>query len=86
MTFNRHAFHYSSHWYREFCYGVAFHGFDRKKGEADVYIGGAASQSLKLTIESALNDLYLPIKVKISTAHDSPKISGVSVRRTSSIA
>jgi phage replication-related protein YjqB (UPF0714/DUF867 family) len=63
---------------RGFCYGVAFHGFDRKKGEADVYIGGAASQSLKLTIESALNDLYLPIKVKISTAHDSPKFQGFS--------
>jgi phage replication-related protein YjqB (UPF0714/DUF867 family) len=63
---------------RGFCYGVAFHGFDRKKGEADVYIGGAASQSLKLTTESALNDLYLPIKVKISTAHDSPKFQGFS--------
>ena len=63
---------------RGFCYGVAFHGFDRKKGEADVYIGGTASQSVKLTIESALNDLYLPIKVKISTADDSPKFQGFS--------
>jgi phage replication-related protein YjqB (UPF0714/DUF867 family) len=63
---------------RGFCYGVAFHGFDRKKGEADVYIGGAASQSLKLTIESALNDLYLPIKIKISTRYDDPKFQGFS--------
>jgi phage replication-related protein YjqB (UPF0714/DUF867 family) len=63
---------------RGFCYGVAFHGFDRKKGEADVYIGGAASQSLKLTIERALNDLYLPIKIKITTRYDDPKFQGFS--------
>jgi phage replication-related protein YjqB (UPF0714/DUF867 family) len=63
---------------RTFCYGIAFHGFDREKGEADVYIGGAASQSLKLTIERALNDLYLPIKIKISTRYDDPKFQGFS--------
>jgi phage replication-related protein YjqB (UPF0714/DUF867 family) len=63
---------------RRFCYGVAFHGFDRKEGEADVYIGGAAPRSLKVTIKSALNDLHLPIRVKISTAHDSPKFQGFS--------
>jgi phage replication-related protein YjqB (UPF0714/DUF867 family) len=63
---------------RRFCYCVAFHGFDRKKGEADVYIGGAASRRLKLAIERALNDLDLPIKVKISTRQDSPKFQGFS--------
>lgn len=63
---------------RRFCYCVAFHGFDRKKGEADIYIGGAASRRLKLAIETALNDLHLPIKVKISTRHDSPKFQGFS--------
>jgi Poly-gamma-glutamate hydrolase len=36
---------------RTFCYGVAFHGFQRKEDESDVYIGGAASQSLKIVIE-----------------------------------
>jgi phage replication-related protein YjqB (UPF0714/DUF867 family) len=63
---------------RRFCYAVAFHGFDRKEGEADVYIGGAASRSLKVTIKEALNDLDLPIKVKISTRQDSPKFQGFS--------
>jgi phage replication-related protein YjqB (UPF0714/DUF867 family) len=63
---------------RRFCYGVAFHGFHRKETEADVYIGGRASRSLKVAIECALNDLDLPIKVKISTAYDSPKFQGFS--------
>src|SRR5262249_49477865 len=63
---------------RRFCYCAAFHGFDRGKGEADVYIGGAASRSLKLTIKRALTDLDLPIKVKVSTRHDSPKFQGFS--------
>ena len=63
---------------RRFCYGVAFHGFDRGKGEADVYIGGAASRTLKVSIKGVLNDLDLPIKVKISTRHDSPKFQGFS--------
>ena len=63
---------------RRFCYGVAFHGFHRKETEADVYIGGRASRSLKEAIECALNDLDLPFKVKISTAHDSPKFQGFS--------
>jgi len=63
---------------RRFCYGVAFHGFNRAEGEADVYIGGAASRSLKVNIRRALNDLDLPIKVKISTRHDSPKFQGFS--------
>jgi phage replication-related protein YjqB (UPF0714/DUF867 family) len=63
---------------RRFCYAVAFHGFHRRHNEADVYIGGAASQSLKVTIKEALNDLDLPIKVKISTRQDSPKFQGFS--------
>ncbi len=63
---------------QQFCYGVAFHGFQRKEDEADVYIGGGASQPLKVAIERALNDLYLPIKVKISTCYDDPKFQGFS--------
>ena len=50
----------------------------RRKGEADVYIGGRALRSLKATIKGALNDLDLPIKVKISTTRDSPKFQGFS--------
>ena len=63
---------------RTFCYGVAFHGFDRKEGEADVYIGGAASDPLKRAIQKALVDLNLPIEVKISTSNDKPKFQGFS--------
>jgi phage replication-related protein YjqB (UPF0714/DUF867 family) len=63
---------------RRFCYGVAFHGFQRKEGEADVYIGGAASRSMKMDIEEALNDLHLPINVKISTRDDAPQFQGFS--------
>jgi phage replication-related protein YjqB (UPF0714/DUF867 family) len=63
---------------RTFCYGVAFHGFDRKEDEADVYIGGAASDPLKRAIEKALNDLKLPFEVKISTRNDKPKFQGFS--------
>jgi phage replication-related protein YjqB (UPF0714/DUF867 family) len=63
---------------RTFCYGVAFHGFQRKEDESDVYIGGAASQSLKIVIERALNNLDLPIKVKISTYDDNLKFQGFS--------
>ncbi len=64
---------------RQFCYAVAFHGFHRQHDEADVYIGGAAMRSLKIAIKKALSDLDLPIKVKISTRHDSPKFQGFSV-------
>jgi phage replication-related protein YjqB (UPF0714/DUF867 family) len=63
---------------RTFCYGVAFHGFDRKEDEADVYIGGGASLPLKRAIEKALNDLSLSIEVKISTCNDKPKFQGFS--------
>jgi phage replication-related protein YjqB (UPF0714/DUF867 family) len=63
---------------RTFCYGVAFHGFDRREDEADVYIGGGASLPLKRAVEGALNDLNLPIEVKISTGNDKPKFQGFS--------
>jgi hypothetical protein len=63
---------------RTFCYGVAFHGFDRKEDEADVYIGGGASLPLKTAVEKALNNLNLPIEVKISTCDDKPKFQGFS--------
>ena len=63
---------------RTFCYGVAFHGFDRNEDEADVYIGGAASLPLKRAVEKALNDLNLSIEVRISTCSDKPKFQGFS--------
>jgi phage replication-related protein YjqB (UPF0714/DUF867 family) len=63
---------------RTFCYGVAFHGFDQKEDEADVYIGGAGSQRLKRAIEKALNDLNLSMEVKISTCSDPAKFQGFS--------
>jgi phage replication-related protein YjqB (UPF0714/DUF867 family) len=63
---------------RAFCYGVSFHGFDRKEDEADVYIGGGASLPLKKAIEKALNDLGLSIEVKISTCSDKAKFQGFS--------
>jgi phage replication-related protein YjqB (UPF0714/DUF867 family) len=63
---------------RRFCYGVAFHGFQQKKGEADLFIGGAAPRPLKRAIERHLKDLALPIEVKISTGDDSPKFQGFS--------
>ena len=63
---------------RTFCYGVAFHGFDRQDDDADVYVGGGASLPLKRAVEKALNDLNLPIEVKISTCDDKPKFQGFS--------
>ena len=63
---------------RRFCYGVAFHGFQQKKGEADLFIGGAAPRPLKRAIERHLKDLALPIEVKISSGDDSPKFQGFS--------
>jgi phage replication-related protein YjqB (UPF0714/DUF867 family) len=63
---------------RKFCYGVAFHGFDKRPSEADVYIGGRASQNLKRAIKHELDALNLPIDVKIATTADNPKFQGVS--------
>ena len=63
---------------RTFCYGVAFNGLDRQEKDADVYVGGGASLPLKRAVERALNDLNLPIEVKISTGNDKPKFQGFS--------
>jgi hypothetical protein len=63
---------------RKFRHGVAFHGFAKKPGEADVYIGGGASDSLKGDIKCALDALSLPIKIKIATTTDDPKFQGFS--------
>jgi phage replication-related protein YjqB (UPF0714/DUF867 family) len=63
---------------RTFCYGLSFHGFEREKDDADIYIGGAAPPPLKRAIERALIALKLPIKVKISTRDDKPKFQGFS--------
>jgi phage replication-related protein YjqB (UPF0714/DUF867 family) len=63
---------------RKFRYGVAFHGFAKQCGEADVYIGGGAAEYLKKEINNALEALSLPIKVKIATAYDDPKFQGYS--------
>ena len=35
---------------RRFCYGVAFHGFSKRPEDADLYIGGGASDTLKRAI------------------------------------
>jgi len=63
---------------RRFRCGVAFHGFDRKEDEADVYVGGGASLALKTAVARALNRLKLPIAVKISSPEDDPKFQGFS--------
>ena len=63
---------------RRFCHGVAFHGFDRKANEADIYIGGGASQPLKSEIASALTRLNTTLNIRISTSQDPPKFQGFS--------
>ena len=63
---------------RRFFYGVAFHGFARKEGEANIYIGGAAPLPLKETVQRSLNRLGLPLKVKISTRADDDRLQGFS--------
>jgi len=63
---------------RKFCHGVAFHGFSKQPDEADVYIGGRASEYLKRAIKNALDALNLPIVVKIATPSDDPKFQGSS--------
>jgi phage replication-related protein YjqB (UPF0714/DUF867 family) len=63
---------------RQFFYGVAFHGFARQEGEADIYIGGAARPGLKAAVQRALNRLGLQLEIKISTRADSPKFQGFS--------
>ncbi len=64
---------------RRFCYGVAFHGFGKRPGEADLYIGGGASLALKRAIRRALGRANLPLEIKIATENDDPKFQGDSV-------
>jgi len=62
---------------RRFFYGVAFHGFAQQGDEADIYIGGAAPQPLKVAVRMALLDrLDRSLNVKISTGEDNPKFQG----------
>jgi len=63
---------------RTFEHGVAFHGFARRPGEADVYIGGGASEPVKAEIRSALEDAGLPLEIRVATAIDDPKFQGRS--------
>jgi len=63
---------------RKFQHGIAFHGFARKPGESDVYIGGGASESLKAEIRSALEDSGLPLEIRVATEADDPKFQGRS--------
>jgi len=63
---------------RKFCHGVAFHGFAKKPDEADLYIGGGASLTLKRTIGMALQRANLPLKITIATQSDDPKFQGDS--------
>jgi phage replication-related protein YjqB (UPF0714/DUF867 family) len=63
---------------RNFCYGLAFHGFSKRPGEADIYIGGRASNSLKTVIKDTLDALNLPMNVRIATTADDPKFQGSS--------
>ena len=58
---------------RRFRYGVAFHGFSKQPSEADVYIGGRASQNLKRAIKNELDALNLPLEIRIATTADNPK-------------
>jgi phage replication-related protein YjqB (UPF0714/DUF867 family) len=63
---------------RRFCYGATFHGFAKQPGDADLYIGGRASATLKRAIRDALEAANLPVRIKIATATDDPKFQGVS--------
>ena len=63
---------------RRFEHGVAFHGFARRPGEADVYIGGGASEPVKAEIRSALEDAGLPLEIRVATEIDDPKFQGRS--------
>lgn len=63
---------------RRFCYGVAFHGFAKKAGEADLYIGGGAPDALKRAIMRQLERANLAIAIKIATQDDPAKFQGFS--------
>ncbi len=61
---------------RKFCYGVAFHGFSKGPEDADLYIGGGASDTLKAAIRSELEAANLPLQIRIATKDDDPKFQG----------
>jgi phage replication-related protein YjqB (UPF0714/DUF867 family) len=63
---------------RRFQHGIAFHGFARRPGEADVYIGGGASEPLKAELRSALEDAGLPLEIRVATEADDAKFQGRS--------
>lgn len=63
---------------RKFRHGVAFHGFAQRPGEADVYIGGGASEPLKAEIRNALECADLPLEIRLATETDDPKFQGRS--------
>jgi hypothetical protein len=61
---------------RKFCHGVAFHGFSKRPDDADLYIGGGASDTLKRAIRNELVAANLPLQMKIATDDDDPKFQG----------
>jgi phage replication-related protein YjqB (UPF0714/DUF867 family) len=63
---------------RKFCHGVAFHGFSKRPDDADVYIGGGASDTLQRAIRSELQAANMPLQIRIATKDDDPKFQGRS--------
>jgi Poly-gamma-glutamate hydrolase len=63
---------------RKFCHGVAFHGFSKRPEDADLYIGGGASDTLKRAIRKELVAANLPLQIRIATENDDPKFQGRS--------
>jgi len=61
---------------RKFCHGVAFHGFSKRPEDADLYIGGGASDTLKRAIREELVAANLPLQIRIATDDDDPKFQG----------
>jgi hypothetical protein len=57
---------------------TATYGFQRGQGEANIYIGGAASDFLKADLKMALNDLNLAVKARISSKNDNSQFQGFS--------
>ena len=57
---------------------MAAHCFTKPPGDADLYIGGGASPTLKRAMRSALQAAHLPLQIKIATATDDPKFQGRS--------
>jgi len=59
---------------------IVTYGFQRGEDEANVYIDGAASCSLKVDFKRAVNDLNLAIKARISTKNDNSKFQAFSAK------